>query len=120
MVILPEQIINADGRSSAVELPPDAGALELSLGITRSSASECLDVAVEGSRDGQVWGEAPLAQFQRKLYNGVYRAAVDPGEARYVRVRWKVDRWGACRDREPAFGIYVLADAVAMARSAGQ
>lgn len=118
--LLEEQVVRANGSGPAIDLGANRpGLVSLTMGITRVIEQESLDVAVYGSADGEAWGAKPLMAFPQKFYCGVYTLLLDLGanpDVRYVRVDWKVSRWGR-GEQTPLFGFYVFAQAAA-ARSA--
>lgn len=113
--LLPEQEIRQNGTGPAVEIPAAAStAFTVTLGINRILEQESLDVCIKGSADGEVWGDKPLAAFPQKFYCGVYSLYLDLSDApetKYLRVEWKMNRWGR-GEPTPLFGIYVFAEPV--------
>ena len=117
--LLTESVARQDGAGPEVGLGATAGKpLLLTLGITQSIEQESLDVAVYGSTDGQKWGEKPLIAFPQKFYCGTYSLLLDLStqpEVKYLRVQWKMSRWGR-GEPTPLFGFYLFAqEANAMA-----
>ncbi|MBI4890338.1 MAG: hypothetical protein HY821_06910 [Acidobacteria bacterium] len=112
---MPEQEIRQNGTGPAVEIPAAAStAFTVTLGINRILEQESLDVCIKGSADGEVWGDKPLAAFPQKFYCGVYSLYLDLSDApetKYLRVEWKMNRWGR-GEPTPLFGIYVFAEPV--------
>jgi hypothetical protein len=108
--LLPEIEITSDGSGDACDLGAMQGKLLLvTLGITRIIEQESLDVAILGSPDSQEWPAAPLLSFPQKFYCGTYQLLLDltaRPEARYVKVRWKANRWGR-GEPKPLFRFYV-------------
>lgn len=123
--LVPETDIREDGASQEFELGSSSAKLLLvTLGITRIIEQESLDISVWGSADKQDWGSKPLIRFPQKFYCGTYQMLLDLTgcpEVKYVRVQWKVGRWGHSSEK-PLFGLYVfseeLADQSLVARSA--
>jgi hypothetical protein len=111
--LLTENTAYADGHGPEIELGPDAGKpLIITLGIERILEQESLEVAIWGAPDKAHWSARPLASFPPKFYCGVYsislNLAIKP-DIRYLRVGWKMNRWG--RDKAaPLFGFYVCAE----------
>ena|SRR5947209_4142977 len=120
--LLPETVARQDGTGPAIDVGNAAGKpLLLTLGITRIIEQESLDIAVHVSADGQTWSEKPIITFPQKFYCGVYTLVVDlsgNSEAKYLRVQWKMNRWGR-GEPTPLFGFYVFAQEAAalMARA---
>jgi hypothetical protein len=88
--------------------------LILTLGITRITEQESIDLSIWGSVDGADWGTKPLATFPQKFYCGTYQIVLDLSDhpdTRFVRVKWQVNRWGK-GDPKPLFNIYVFAEAM--------
>jgi hypothetical protein len=112
--LLPEIVTRQDGAGSEMELAAAAGKpLLLTLGITNGIEQESLDVAIRGSADGQTWTEKPLLTFPQKFYCGTYALLLDLSahpEIKYLRVQWKMNRWGR-GEPTPQFGFYVFAQA---------
>jgi hypothetical protein len=120
--LLPETVARQDGTGSPLALGDAAGKpLLLTLGITSIIEQESLDVAVYGSADGETWSDKPLVSFPQKFYCGTYALLLDPSnnrEVRYLRVQWKMNRWGR-GEPKPMFGFYVFAqDAAKVANRA--
>jgi hypothetical protein len=114
--LLPETVARQDGAGSPLALADAAGTpLLLTLGITSIIEQESLDVAVYGSADGETWSDKPLVSFPQKFYCGTYVLLVDLSgnpEVNYVRVQWKMNRWGR-GEPKPMFGFYVFAQEAA-------
>ena len=108
----PEIITRQDGVGSEIDLAATAGKpLLLTLGITNIIEQESLDVAIQGSVDGQTWTDKPLLAFPQKFYCGTYTLLLDLSshlEVKYLRVQWKMNRWGR-GEPTPQFGFYVFA-----------
>ncbi len=110
--LIADSVRREDGTSDPVEIGPAEGKiLHLTLGITRIIEQESLDVSVWASKDGQDWGTRPVASFPQKFYCGTYSVLADLSDApesRYLRIQWKMSRWGR-GDPKPLFGFYVFA-----------
>jgi hypothetical protein len=110
--LLPETTVREAGNGSEMDLGESKGRLVLlTLGITRIIEQESLDISIWGSADGQEWGTKPLIAFPQKFYCGTYQILLDltpHSDARFVRVKWSVQRWGK-GDNRPMFGFYVFA-----------
>ena len=110
--LLPESIITKNGTGPAVALGDAIGKqLLLTVGITRIVEQESLDVEVRGSADATNWEDKPLLVFPQKFYTGTYSRVLDltdRPDIRYVRIDYKVNRWGR-GDKTPLFGFYVFA-----------
>jgi hypothetical protein len=110
--LLPETVVREDGIGPEQELGASQGKqLLLTLGITRIIEQESLDVSVWGSTDKSNWGTKPLARFPQKFYCGTYQILLDLSsheDIRYLRVQWKVNRWGRGAAK-PLFDFYVFA-----------
>jgi len=113
--LLPEQVIRQNGAGPMIEIGDSAGdVVSLTLGIHRTIEQQSLDLSISGSADGENWGDKPLAAFPQKFYCGVYSLILDLSDrpdVRYIRVEWKVNRWGR-GEPTPLFGIYVFAEPV--------
>ena len=111
--LLPERTVVTDGRGPAVDLGFRPGSRRyLTLGITRITEHELLEVSVWGSMDGEHWGSRPLATYPPKFYCGIYSILlnlVSSTEIRYLRVQWKMSRWSK-REVTPMFGFYLYAE----------
>jgi hypothetical protein len=119
--LLPETVVRENGNSPELELGnSQAKVLNLTLGITRIVEQESIDVSVWGSADATDWGAKPLLSFPQKFYCGTYKMVLDLNEhadVKYLRVQWKMNRWGR-GDAKPLFGFYVFAqDAGAFAEA---
>lgn len=119
--LLEEQVVRANGSGPVTELGSDHPPLiSLTLGITRVLEQESLDVAIMGSADGQTWLEKPLVSFPQKFYCGVYTLILDLAanpDIRYLRVDWKVSRWGR-GEPTPLFNLYLFAQPAAVRAAA--
>ena len=120
--LFPETLMSQDGGGPAIGLGPSQGQpLKLTLGITRIIEQESLDVSVCGSVDGVDWGVRPLLVFPQKFYCGLYPVALDLSahpEVQYLRVQWKMSRWGR-GESTPLFCFYVFAEPVGAMVGAG-
>jgi hypothetical protein len=114
--ILEEAVRREDGHSPPLDITSaQGGTLLLTLGITRIIEQESLDVAVYGSVDGNEWAAKPLASFPQKFYCGTYSVFLDltnSPDIRFVRIGWKMSRWGR-GEPKPLFGFYIFAARVA-------
>jgi hypothetical protein len=110
--LLPETIARQAGTGSGLELAATAGKpLLLTLGITNVIEQESLDVAIQGSAEGQTWNDKPLLTFPQKFYCGTYTLLLDLSshpEIKHLRVHWKMNRWGR-GEPVPQFGFFVFA-----------
>ena len=110
--LIPEAVIREDGEGPEISLGASQGKLLLlTLGITRIIEQESLDVSIWGSADKVNWSARPLICFPQKFYCGTYQLLLDlsdHGEVKYLRARYKVNRWGHGEPR-PLFGVYLFA-----------
>ena len=113
--LLEEQLVRANGSGPSIDLGEQRPTLlNLTMGITRIIEQESLDVAIAGSPDGETWDPKPIAAFPQKFYCGVYSLIVDTSDrpdVRYLRVDWKLNRWGR-GEPTPLFSFYVFAEPV--------
>jgi hypothetical protein len=113
--LLSEQVVRENGTGPAIDLgESNLHLVKITLGITRNLEQESIDVAIYGSADGETFSEKPIAAFPQKFYCGVYPLELDLSESpdvRYLRVAWKVNRWGRGTPT-PLFHIYVFAEPV--------
>ncbi len=111
--LVPEQVVRQDGNGPVIDLGSERlGALALTFGITRVIEQESIDLAVYGSADGETFGPKPVAAFPQKFYCGTYALHLDISacpDIRYLRVGWKLDRWGR-GEPTPLFSVYVFAE----------
>lgn len=112
-VLLPDNIVRADGIGPDVDLGADRGKLTvITLGIERVLEQQALTVSVWGSDDKKDWGAKPLVAFPPKYYCGMYsqllNLAKNP-EVRFLRVQWKVSRW-AKGGVAPLFGFHMVVE----------
>jgi hypothetical protein len=111
--IFPETTIHEDGTGPAIELgDAPASLLLLTLGILEIVEQESLDLSVWASANGEEWGEKPVRTFPQKFYRGTYQILLDLSarpDAKYLRVQWKVHRWGVGLT-QPLFRFYVFAE----------
>ena len=109
--LVPEQTVTANGEGAAADVRNGARLIELTLGILEVIEQESLDVNIHASQDGTTWTPKPIAAFPQKFYNGTSKILVDlrrHGEPPFVRVQWKVNRWGR-HESGPRFRFYVFA-----------
>lgn len=108
MYILPENVAREGGTSAVIALEARRGtALLLTLGITRTTEQESLEISVWGSPDRDRW--RLLETFPQKFYCGTYSLGLDltrHADVRYLRAEWKMSRWGA-GEATPLFGFYL-------------
>jgi hypothetical protein len=117
--LLPETVVRADGAGPEIALASAGVPLLLTLGINRIVEQQSLDLSVWGSADGQTWTQ--LASFPQKFYCGTYALVLDlksHSDVSSLRVQWKLSRWGR-GDLTPLFGMYVFAEPLKMAATAG-
>lgn len=111
--LVPETTIESNGSSPAVDLGDSAGKmLLLTLGILDIVEQESLDISLWGSADGETWLEKPIRTFPQKFYCGTYQilCPLDAhSDVRYLRVDWKVHRWGV-GSKTPMFKLYLFAE----------
>lgn len=108
--LVPETVIHSAGAGNELELDAQGGLVLVTLGITRIVEQESLDITIWGSADKENWGAKPLLSFPQKFYCGVYQMILDLSahpEVRYLKARWKVNRWGR-GSSDPLFGIYIF------------
>jgi hypothetical protein len=109
--LVPETTTRQSGISPEIEIGSFNRELLITLGITRIVEQESLDIAVWASSDNSDWGTKPLLRFPQKFYCGTYSLMLDLSAApdvRYLRVEYKMNRWGR-GDLTPLFGFYVFA-----------
>ena len=94
--LLPENTVFNDGKGPVVVLGCRPGSRRyLTLGITRMTEHQLLEVSVWGSPDGDHWESGPLAKFPPKFYCGVYSIPFDLSarpDVRFLCVQWKLSR----------------------------
>ncbi|SRR5579884_400514 len=113
--LLPETVARQDGVSAELALEECGKPLLLTLGITRTTEQESLEVSVWGSVDGEHWRE--IARFPQKFYCGTYPMVLDLSREpalRYLRAHWKMGRW---TDAPPLFGFYLHLEDVKLRRA---
>lgn len=111
--LLEEQVVEKDGEGPVLDLGASvAKPLILTLGITEAKEQQSLDIQIFGSVDGADFGPKPLTLFPQKFYKGISAITLDltptPG-VRYLRVKWKTNRWGHWTDGA-LFRCYVFAE----------
>ena len=95
-LLLPEIVARQDGTGAVTELESGGSLKLLTLNVTRILEHESLEVTVSGSPDREHW--LSLAKFPRKFHCGTYSLWLDPATypgVHYLRVEWKMSRWGA-------------------------
>lgn len=111
--LVPAVVSREDGFGPEVDLGMYRGKLlVITLGIDSATERQGLMVSIWGSADQVNWGPRPLVTFPQKQYCGVYSTLLNLarcGEVRYLRVEWKMRRWGT-RSMTPMFSFYVFAE----------
>ena len=67
------------------------------LSITDVIEQESLDVAIQGSADGENWPAMPILRIPQRFYRGETKMVLDltvRPEVKFIRARWDVSRWG--------------------------
>lgn len=67
------------------------------LSITDVIEQESLDVAIQGSADGENWPAMPILKIPQRFYRGETKMVLDlttRPEVKFIRARWGVSRWG--------------------------
>jgi hypothetical protein len=115
-LLLPETVARQNGASAELALDQVCTPLLLTLGITRITEQESLEVSIWGSPDGRCWRE--LATFPQKFYCGTYSMTVDltrQPDIRFLRAEWKIGHWG---DVGPLFGFFLQVEEVKLQHAA--
>lgn len=119
VMLLPEIVTREDGAGGEINLGPSQGKpMVLTLGITRITEQQSLDVSIWGSSDRVHWRQ--LTTFPQKFYCGTYLSLLDLTQhrnVRHVRAQWRMSRWGE-GDRSAQSGFYLFAE-TAYAQTAG-
>lgn len=106
--LLEESTVRESGESQAFDLADNnSDNLLLTLGITHAVEQESIDVDIVGSHDGETWSLRPLATFTQKFYCGTYQTILPRSPYRYVKVIWRMHRWGRGGSR-PFFRFYLF------------
>jgi hypothetical protein len=120
IMLLAETVTCEDGAGGEVALgPSQSEPLVLTLGITRITEQQSLDVSIWGSSDQLHWRQ--LATFPQKYYCGSYLLLLDltqHPEVRHVRAQWRMSRWGGERYAENGFYLFAEAAGVKHAGAA--
>ena len=67
------------------------------LSITDVIEQESLDVAIQGSADGENWPAMPILRIPQRFYRGETKMVLDlttRPEVKFIRARWDASRWG--------------------------
>ena len=67
------------------------------LSITDVIEQESLDVAIQGSADGENWPAMAILRIPQRFYRGETKMVLDltvRPEVKFIRARWDVSRWG--------------------------
>jgi hypothetical protein len=114
--LMPKMVVAGNGVGAAVALgTARGGVLQLTLEILSVIEQQSLEVRLEGSVDGETWGEKPLAAFPQKFYAGASVMVCDLGahaDVQFVRASWKANRWGR-GVLVPRFEVYLFAESIA-------
>lgn len=91
-------IVTAKGEGEPLDVSSAASrTFLLTLSISKVIEQESLDVSLYTSNDGTTWDAKPVANTGQKFYVGEYPVLADLSQAReakFVRARWEVNRWG--------------------------
>ena len=114
--LIPKTVIAVHGLGAGLALgTAQGGLLQLTLGIENVIEQQSVEVHLEGSVDGEIWLEKPLAAFPQKFYVGnsviLCDLAAHP-EIAYVRASWRANRWGR-GVLQPRFELYLFGESVA-------
>jgi hypothetical protein len=111
--LVPETTVTEKGTGQPVQLDDSAGNMMLlTLGITDIVEQEALDIAIEGSADGEQWEAKPLRVFPQKFYKGSCSILFHRGasaDVKFLRAKWDVQRWGV-GPQTPMFRFYIFAE----------
>lgn len=109
--LLHEAVRTGDGNGPVVALDDHCcKLLVVTLGITDVVERTGLTVSIWGSADQFDWGNKPLVTFRQRQYCGVYSVLLNlanHSDVGYLRVEWKMSRWGK-GERTPLFGFEVF------------
>jgi hypothetical protein len=119
-LLFSEQVVTTNGEGPPIDIGDAAGkSVQLTLAITEIVEQESLDVAIYGSPDGVEWSVKPLTTFPQKFYKGMYAILLDltaTPDIRYLKVKYKVNRWGMWTSG-PMFKFFVAAEKAAATRA---
>jgi len=94
--LVPKSGFTENGNGAAFEISAATNRVFLiSLEVARILEQEAIEVALEWSSDGAAWGQ--MAVLPQLFYPGATELALDLRklpEVRWVRARWKLERWG--------------------------
>jgi len=97
-LVPPQTRVTANGDGERFEVSSSATRTFLcTLEITAQIEQESLDVSIWVSDDGENWGTKPFLMMPQQFYRGRTRLLLDltmRPEARYIRARWELGRWG--------------------------
>jgi hypothetical protein len=111
--IVPETTVTEKGTGEPIRLDESSGGtMLLTLGITDIVEQEALDIVIQGSANGEEWGEKPVRVFPQKFYRGTYSILLDRAghpDVKFLRAQWDVQRWGV-GSPTPMFRFYLFAE----------
>jgi hypothetical protein len=111
--LVPETTVTEKGTGESIPLDAAAGNMMLlTLGITDIVEQEALDIAIQGSADGEQWEEKPLRAFPQKFYRGSSSILFHRGahaDVKFLRAKWEVQRWGV-GSQIPMFRFYLFVE----------
>jgi hypothetical protein len=97
-LVAEKTVVSAKGDGPTVDVSAAAGRVFLlTLEITKIIEQESLEVSVNGSADGTVWGPKAVVTFPQKFYCGQTPLLLDltaHADVKFVRAHWEVARWG--------------------------
>jgi hypothetical protein len=98
VLVAEKTVVSAKGDGPTVDVSAAAGRVFLlTLEITKIIEQESLEVSVNGSADGTVWGPKAVVTFPQKFYCGQTPLLLDltaHADVKFVRAHWEVARWG--------------------------
>ena len=110
--VVQETTVRETGESAVFSLGENFNLnLLLTLGITHATERESLDLDIHTSSDGKSWSDAPAVSFRQKFYCGTYEMDMPASDARFVKVVWRLSRWGRGAIN-PFFRFYLTAEPV--------
>jgi hypothetical protein len=97
-LVAEKTVVSAKGDGPTVDVSAAAGRVFLlTLEITKIIEQESLEISINGSADGTVWGPKAVVTFPQKFYCGQTPLLLDltaHADVKFVRAHWEVARWG--------------------------
>jgi hypothetical protein len=98
VLVAENTVVTAKGDGPYADVSTAAGRVFLlTLEISKIIEQESLEISIQGSADGTIWGAKPIVTFPQKFYRDQSPLLLDltgHPDVKFVRAHWEVARWG--------------------------